>query len=106
MCIRDSSRTSRVPVTAEAHGFATKALRASVDEHLLLTVTDLEGNILQRDAAPVLWEGTRFNVSKERSFTDHFFGLGDKPGPLDRAGQAFTMWNTDAFGWQESTRCV
>jgi alpha-glucosidase (family GH31 glycosyl hydrolase) len=29
--------------------------------------------------------------------------LGDKPGPLDRAGQAFTMWNTDAFGWQEST---
>jgi alpha-glucosidase len=97
------SRTSRVPVTAEAHGFATKALRASVDEHLLLTVTDLEGNILQRDAAPVLWEGTRFNVSKERSFTDHFFGLGDKPGPLDRAGQAFTMWNTDAFGWQEST---
>jgi alpha-glucosidase len=97
------SRTNRVPVTAEAHGFATKALRASVDEHLLLTVTDLEGNILQRDAAPVLWEGTRFQVSKERGFTDHFFGLGDKPGPLDRGGQAFTMWNTDAFGWQEST---
>jgi alpha-glucosidase len=97
------SRTSSVPVTAEAHGFATKALRVTVDDHLLLTVTDLQGNVLQKDAAPVLWDGQRFTVSKQRSFSDHFFGLGDKPGPLDRGGQAFTMWNTDAFGWQEST---
>ena len=97
------ARTSSVPVTAEAQGFTTKALRVSVDDHLLLTVTDLQGNILQKDAAPVLWDGTRFEVSKQRSFSDHFFGLGDKPGPLDRGGQAFTMWNTDAFGWQEST---
>jgi len=101
--VLSQARTSRAPVTAEARGFATKALRVSVDEHLLLTVTDLEGNILQKDAAPVLWEGTRFTVNKQRSFSDHFFGLGDKPGPLDRAGQSFTMWNTDAFGWQEST---
>jgi len=101
--VLSQARTSRVPVTAEVRGFTTKALRVSVDDHLLLTVADLQGNILQRDAAPVLWEGTRFNVSKERSFSDHFFGLGDKPGPLDRAGQSFTMWNTDAFGWQEST---
>jgi alpha-glucosidase len=101
--VLSQARTSRVPVTPEARGFTTKALRVSVDDHLLLTVADLQGNILQRDAAPVLWEGTRFNVSKERSFNDHFFGLGDKPGPLDRAGQSFTMWNTDAFGWQEST---
>jgi alpha-glucosidase len=97
------ARTSSVPVTAEARGFSTRALRVTVDDHLLLSVTDLQGNVLQRDAAPVLWDGTRFEVSKQRSFSDHFFGLGDKPGPLDRGGQAFTMWNTDAFGWQEST---
>ncbi len=97
------ARTSSVPVTAEPRGFSTRALRVSVDDHLLLTVTDLQGNVLQKDAAPVLWDGTRFEVSKQRSFSDHFFGLGDKPGPLDRGGQAFTMWNTDAFGWQEST---
>ncbi len=97
------ARTSSVPVTAEARGFATKALRVTVDDHLMLTVTDLQGNILQRDAAPVLWDGASFDVRKQRSFSDHFFGLGDKPGPLDRTGQTFTMWNTDAFGWQEST---
>jgi alpha-glucosidase len=97
------SRTSSVPITAEPRGFTTQALRASVDDHLLLTVADLAGNTLQRDAAPVLWQGAQFTVSKGRTFSDHFFGLGDKPGPLDRGGQAFTMWNTDAFGWQEST---
>jgi len=98
-----ASRTSNVPVTAEAHGFVTKALRVSVDEHLRLTVADLQGNVLQQDAAPVQWEGNRFEVIKQRTSSDHFFGLGDKPGPLDRSGEVFTMWNTDAFGFQEST---
>ncbi len=97
------ARTSAVPVTKAAQGFATKALRVSVGPRLELTVSDLQGNILQKDAAPMQWDGTRFTVSKRRTFDDHFFGLGDKPGPLDRGGQAFTMWNTDAFGWQEST---
>ena len=97
------ARTSTTPVTAEEYGFATKKLHVSIDAHLAMTVSDFYGNVLQRDAAPVLWEGHRFTVSKERSLDDHFFGLGDKPGPLDRGGQAFTMWNTDSFGWQEST---
>ena len=98
-----SSRTSRVPVTAAPLGFSTRALRVSVGPHLGLTVADLHGHVLQQDAAPVRWEGRRFTVSKTCTPEDHFFGLGDKPGPLDRAGRAFTMWNTDAFGWQEST---
>jgi len=98
-----SSRTSSVPVTIEGQGFTTKVLRVIVDGHLRLTVADLQGNVLQKDAAPVQWEANRFHVSKERTSGDHFFGLGDKPGPLDRSGRAFTMWNTDAFGWQEST---
>jgi alpha-glucosidase len=33
---------------------------------------------------------------------EHYFGLGDKTGPLDRRSEAFTLWNTDA-GFQEST---
>lgn len=97
------ARTSAAEVAAEAKGFATKALRVAVDDRLMLTVSDLQGNVLQRDAAPVVWEGDRFRVAKSRTYDDHFFGLGDKPGPLDRGGQAFTMWNTDTFGWQEST---
>jgi alpha-glucosidase len=34
---------------------------------------------------------------------EHYFGLGDKTGPLDHRDLAFTNWNSDMFGWQEST---
>jgi alpha-glucosidase len=97
------ARSSRTAVVAEPHGFATKILRVTVDDHLLLTVADLAGNVLQKDAAPVQWEGAEFKVTKQGAWSDHFFGLGDKPGPLDRKAEAFTLWNTDSFGWQEST---
>ena len=98
-----SARTSSVQVVAEPHGFATKQLRVTVDDQLRVTLADLAGNVLQQDAVPVQWDGAGFTISKRRTARDHFFGLGDKPGPLDRAGEAFTMWNTDSFAWQEST---
>jgi alpha-glucosidase len=98
-----AARTSSVKIISEAHGFVTKQLRVTIDAQLRLTVADLAGNVLQEDAAPIRWDSPGFTVSKRRALTDHFFGLGDKPGPLDRAGEAFTMWNTDSFGWQEST---
>lgn len=34
---------------------------------------------------------------------EHYFGLGEKAGPLDRRGRSFVMWNTDAFGWGLTT---
>jgi alpha-glucosidase len=101
--VLSSARTSRVSVVAEAHGFATGKLRVTADDQLQLTVADLAGNVIQRDAAPVRWDGDTFKVIKQGTWSDHFFGLGDKPGPLDRKFEAFTMWNTDSFGWQEST---
>jgi len=32
---------------------------------------------------------------------ERFIGLGEKTGPIDRRGQAFTHWNTDHFGYPE-----
>jgi alpha-glucosidase len=97
------ARTAHVAVTSTPTGFSTSSLIVSVAPDLEVTVTDLAGNVLQRDAAPVSRDGTGFRVTKARTLDDHFFGLGDKPGPLDRTGQSFVMWNTDTFGWQEST---
>ena len=34
---------------------------------------------------------------------EHYFGLGDKTGAFDHREAAFRLWNTDAYGWQEST---
>lgn len=90
-------------VTVEDHGFSTGKLHVALGPGLALTVTDNAGNVLQQDAGPMQRRGKDFRIYKRRTEDEHFFGLGDKPGPLDRSGEAFTMWNTDHFGWQEST---
>jgi alpha-glucosidase len=98
-----ASRTARIAVTPQPDGFTTSDLQICIAPDLRLTIADRNGHILQSDALPVDWTPHGFTVTKTKSDVDHFFGLGDKPGPLDRAGEAFTMWNTDSFGWQETT---
>ena len=98
-----AARTARVPVQTEADGFQTGAVRVAIGADLRLTVSDLAGHVLQQDRAPVQWASDGFNVSKVLPEDAHFFGLGDKPGPLDRRGGSYVLWNTDHFAWTEST---
>ena len=104
------SRNSSVTVTSLSGsgtvGFKTAKLVVSVKkEPLELTVTDLKGHVIAEDMAgrPVEYNGQSFRVFRKSPSDEHYFGLGDKPGPLDRRNEAFVDWNTDAFGWQEST---
>jgi alpha-glucosidase len=102
------ARQSRVAVTpdnaSDAVGFQTPVLRVSIDRQTFsLTISDRSGNVLQKDLRPIEFHGESFRVYKAMPLDEHYFGLGDKPGPLDRRGQAFAMWNTDAYGFQEST---
>jgi alpha-glucosidase len=105
-----ATRQQRVTVTPDnndtAVGFRTKDLRIQVERSpMRLVVTDLQGNILQEDAPgwPVEFHGKAFRIYKKMPLDEHYFGLGDKVGPLDRRNLAFTMWNTDAYNFQEST---
>jgi len=104
-----AARTSSVPVAVEAAnldhcGFRTRALVVEIDRKTLaLTVRDLAGAILQQDARPVRFEDDAFRIYKTMPLDEHYFGLGDKTGPLDRRNEAFTMWNTDSYRFQEST---
>ena len=92
--------------TPDTVGFHTATLRVRIDRATLrLSTTDLEGNVLQEDADgwPAEFHSDAFRVYKKMPPDEHFFGLGDKVGPLDRRGQSFRLWNTDAFCFQEST---
>jgi alpha-glucosidase len=92
--------------SADAVGFHTQALRVRIERATLrLSITDLQGNVLQEDAAgwPVESHGDAFRVYKKMPSDEHYFGLGDAVGSLDRRGQSFRLWNTDAFLFQEST---
>lgn len=85
-------------------GFSTNSLRVEIlRKNLCITVRDKNGNVLQQDAAPLRFEAKGFRVIKAMPADEHYFGLGDKMGPTDRRGGAYTMWNTDAYRYQEST---
>ena len=49
------------------------------------------------------WDGARVRTWKWMPEDEHYFGLGEKPGPLDKRGRSYVMWNTDAYGWDAST---
>jgi alpha-glucosidase len=102
------SRQSRASATADDArgkiGFVTRALRFSIVRATgVSTISDVDGNVFQQDARPIEFFGNSFRVFKTMPLDEHYFGLGDKTGPLDRRGQAFIMWNTDAYSFQEST---
>jgi alpha-glucosidase len=86
--------------------FHTAVLSVRIERlPLRIVVADLDGHVICADAATQALErvGSGFMLRKELAQREHFYGLGDKTGPLDRRGQAFTLWNTDAYRFQEST---
>jgi alpha-glucosidase len=72
---------------------------------LLVTFSDVSGNALLADepSLPMAWNGPQVHVWKEMPADENYYALGDKAGPLSRRNRAFTNWNTDEFGWQESS---
>jgi alpha-glucosidase len=72
---------------------------------LLINFSDANGTAYLADEPdlPMAWNGKRVHVWKRMPADENYYGLGDKAGPMNRRNRAFTNWNTDAFGWQEST---
>jgi alpha-glucosidase len=89
---------------AKAVGFHTAGLRVSIDRTTgLMTLSDAAGKVLRQDAEPMLFDGKGFRLAEAMPADEHYFGLGDKTGAFDHRKAAFRLWNTDAYGWQEST---
>jgi alpha-glucosidase len=85
---------------------STSAVRVRVEKDpLRLVFLDAAGDVLSEDAPgrTMALRGGGFRVEKTMPDDEHYYGLGDKAGPLDRRDLAFTNWNTDAYAWQEST---
>ena len=89
---------------ADSIEFDTPALHVRVDRaNSAISILSAAGVPISRDVIPISWRGEEFTITKSMPEDEHYFGLGDKAGPLDHRNQAFTMWNTDAYAWQEST---
>ena len=108
--VPEKMRGRTVPVTvkqnADGVDLKTATLAVRIERSpLRLIVSDLAGHVISADAPARAVEAVDhgFLLRKQLTQKEHFFGLGDKTGPLDRRGQAFTLWNTDAYRFQEST---
>ncbi|HSR65411.1 MAG TPA: TIM-barrel domain-containing protein, partial [Xanthomonadaceae bacterium] len=67
---------------------------------LRVRILDGGGHVLVADIAPMGVDGARVRAWQAAPADAHYYGLGDKPGPLDRRGRSFVNWNTDAYAWQ------
>ena len=84
----------------------TRSLVVRLDRVTLhLMIEDVQGNVVLADAPgpSLVLERTHTRLRKLMPVDAHYFGLGDKTGPLDRRGGAFTLWDTDAFGFGEAS---
>jgi alpha-glucosidase len=65
---------------------------------------DSAGAIINEDdpVAGMSFAGASFRVTKKMPEDESYFGLGDKTS-LNLREHVYTMWNTDAYGWEEST---
>ena len=72
---------------------------------LLVSFTDSSGNVLLADepSLPMAWNGQRVRAWKTLPADENYYGLGDKTGPISRRNRSFINWNTDEFGFGESS---
>lgn len=70
-----------------------------------LSFLDKSGTVIHRDDPErgMTWRGDSVAVHRSMAPGERFFGLGVKAGDLDRAGRRWTMWNTDAPGYDDAS---
>lgn len=98
-------RARRIAVVPQTDGFSTRALRVRIDpSSLRLIVEDQAGQVISADTLnPIKLDRRGFTLRKAMPIDEHYFGLGDKTGAMDRRGYSYVDWNTDAFGFSRST---
>lgn len=102
-------RATTIPHLQHSSGhesIKTDALTIEIqDSPLQIRILDADGQVVEQDQPgfPVEFNGSSFRVWKAMPKDEHYFGLGDKAGPIDHRDQAFTMWNTDAVDWTQGS---
>lgn len=61
----------------------------------------LDGSVINEDEPGLgtSWVGEEVTAYRHMQEHERFIGLGEKTGNLDRTGNGYTNWNTDAYGY-------
>jgi alpha-glucosidase len=82
--------------------FTTDSLKIVVAKYpLRFSIQTLTGQPIVEDDAGLgtVWNGEQVTTHKKLQKEERFIGLGEKTGPLNRKGESYVNWNTDAFGY-------
>ncbi|MCX7636722.1 MAG: glycoside hydrolase family 31 protein [Cyclobacteriaceae bacterium] len=83
-----------------------KHLKITLQKYpLRVSVSTTDGRIINQDdeSFGTGWIGEQVTTYKKLQDNEIFIGLGEKTGPLNRKGQGYTNWNTDAFAYHGGT---
>ncbi len=92
--------------TPEIYSLKTLKIQLEISKNpLRCRFLDLEGNLLNEDEPSfgVSWIGNEVTAYKTLQDSERFVGLGEKTGGIDRRGNSYTNWNSDAFGYGYET---
>jgi len=80
----------------------TDSLKAVIKKSpFAITFYTSDGKVINEDepGLQTSWVNESVTDYKKMQDGEHFIGLGEKTGPLDRKGNGYTDWNTDAYAY-------
>ncbi|MBK0378405.1 glycoside hydrolase family 31 protein [Mucilaginibacter segetis] len=96
--------TTKVSVTQNNQEITllTDSLKVNIQKDpYQITFSTLAGEVINQDepGLSTSWVNESVTTYKKMQDNEHFIGLGEKTGPLDRKGNAYTNWNSDVYGY-------
>lgn len=95
---------------ADSFEIITTAIRVFVArENLRITITDIDGRIINQDETGFHWQyylqkgGKIVYCTKLVQENESFYGLGDKPTDLNLRGKRVENYGTDSYGYTKDT---
>jgi len=100
----DQSQKTKATITQNAQeiNIQTDSLKAVIKKSpFAITFYTIGGETINEDETGLTtsWVNESVTTYKKMQDGERFIGLGEKTGPLDRRGNGYTNWNTDAFGY-------
>ena len=97
-------KKTKVVITqdGDAITFVTDSLKAVIKKKpYSIAFYTPDGKVINEDERGLTtsWAGLAVTTYKKLQEDEHFVGLGEKTGNLDRKGEGYTNWNSDVFGY-------
>ncbi|MFA6087352.1 glycoside hydrolase family 31 protein [Mucilaginibacter sp.] len=96
--------TTRVNITQNDNeiNINTDSLKVNIHKNPYnITFSTLAGEVINQDESGLStsWVNESVTTYKKMQEGEHFIGLGEKTGGLDRKGNAYTNWNSDTYAY-------